>query len=78
MSAGEHEVEVRVRHPCPLSWPGCEELCPLPHISSVYLSALGRWYPKRVGMAFVEVAEGACRFTLVRVEGGEREGGDTG
>lgn len=60
------EVAVAVQHYCVLSWPGCESLCPLPHISSIYLSPLGKWFPKRVGSAFVEVSQGACRFTLVR------------
>ncbi|MEM0024140.1 MAG: hypothetical protein QXF90_05680 [Thermofilaceae archaeon] len=66
VEAEGEEIRVAVRHPCPLSWPGCESLCPLPHISSAHLSTLGRWFPKRVGAAFVEVSQEACRFTLVQ------------
>lgn len=62
----EESVRVVVRRPCPLSWPGCESFCPLPHISSVYLSSLGKWFPKRVGASFVEASQEACTFQLVR------------
>jgi len=66
-------VEVRVGRPCPLSWPGCEELCPLPHIASTALSQQRRWHPRRLGGRFVEVSERECRFELARPPEGLEE-----
>lgn len=63
---GDDGVKVRIQRPCPFSWPGCENLCPLPHISSFYLTSLGKWFPKRVGASFVEVTQDACSFFLVK------------
>lgn len=69
VTVGEETARIAVSHPCPLSWPGCEELCPLPHASSAFLSPLGRWYPRRFGHTFVEVLQGSCRFELARAPG---------
>ncbi|MEM1508364.1 MAG: hypothetical protein QXY49_04490 [Thermofilaceae archaeon] len=63
------EVEVVVKSPCFFSLKNCAELCPLPHVSAVYLKTLSseEWVPRRAGKAFVEMVQGGCKFRLVKI-----------
>lgn len=68
VKSGE-EVEVVVKHRCLFALKNCAELCPMPHLSAVYLRTVspGEWVPKRVGRVFVETVQDGCRFRLVKI-----------
>lgn len=63
------EVEVVVKQPCLFTLKHCAELCPMPHLSAVYLRTVspGEWVPKRAGKVFVETGQDGCRFRLVKI-----------